>query len=114
LLSYGPDPVDIFRGAATYVDRILRGARPNAFSRGSGADDGSTGYWPMPGLFGPLMMITVLALCGAVMFFIMRGMMGAHEGRSKDHTALDILKARFARGEITQTEYDERLRLLEV
>jgi putative ABC transport system substrate-binding protein len=28
LLSYGPDPVDAFRGAATYVDRILRGEKP--------------------------------------------------------------------------------------
>jgi putative ABC transport system substrate-binding protein len=28
LLSYGADPVEPFRGAATYVDRILRGEKP--------------------------------------------------------------------------------------
>ena len=28
MLSYGVERVDIFRRAATYVDRILRGAKP--------------------------------------------------------------------------------------
>ena len=29
LLSYGNNPIDNFRGVATYVDRILKGAKPS-------------------------------------------------------------------------------------
>jgi putative membrane protein len=68
-------------------------------------------YWPMPWAFGPLMMIAVIVVCGAMMFFMMRGMMGSHRGRNG--VALDILKERFARGEITETEYEERRRRIE-
>jgi putative tryptophan/tyrosine transport system substrate-binding protein len=32
LLSYGPDRVDTFRRVATYVDRVLRGAKPSELS----------------------------------------------------------------------------------
>jgi ABC transporter substrate binding protein len=29
LISYGADPIETFTGAATYADRILKGAQPN-------------------------------------------------------------------------------------
>ena len=69
------------------------------------------GYGPGPWMFGPFVMIVVLIIFGAMMFFMMRGMMGGHREQSRD--PLDILKERFARGEITQAQYEEQRRLKE-
>jgi len=67
-------------------------------------------YWPMPWmLFGPVTMIFIAGLCFAVMAYMMSGMMRRpHHGK-----ALEILRERFARGEINQAEFEERRRLLE-
>ncbi|MFY9600558.1 MAG: SHOCT domain-containing protein [Pseudolabrys sp.] len=68
-------------------------------------------YWHMPWVFAPLMMFFMLALCIGVMWLMMRGM-GRHGGRY--NYPLDILKERFARGEVTQAEYEERRRVLDI
>jgi putative membrane protein len=69
------------------------------------------GYGAMPWMFfGPVMMIIFVAVCFAMMYFMMRGGMTHREGGSH---AIDILKERYARGEINQAEFEERRRLLE-
>ena len=69
-------------------------------------------FWPMPWMivFGPMMMMVFVVLCFAMMWLMMRGKM-RHSSRS-DY-AIDILKERYARGEINQAEYEERRRLLQ-
>ena len=67
-------------------------------------------HWPMYGMFfGPIVPIIFMVICLAMMFFMMRG----RGHRSRSSHALDILKERFARGEINQAEYEERRRLLD-
>ena len=68
-------------------------------------------YWPMPwAFFGPIMFVFFMVMCMGMMFFMMRGgMMHHHQGGR----ALDILKERFARGEIDRAEYEERRHSLE-
>jgi putative membrane protein len=69
--------------------------------------------WPMPWMFfGPMMMMIIfVAICMAMMFFMMRGGMMRGDRRQE---AIDILKERFARGEINQAEYEDRRRLLQM
>ena len=59
--------------------------------------------------FGPAMMLIFLAVCVALGYLMMR----AGAGRPGQGRALDILRERYARGEIDQREFEERRRLLQ-
>ena len=65
---------------------------------------------------GPLFMIVTLAALVAAIVFLVRWQGGGVSGSGTllppAKTPLDILKERFARGEIDKTEFEERRRVL--
>ena len=68
-------------------------------------------------VFGPLMMIFMVVLVVGAVVLLVRwigggGHLGTHSSPA-DRTPLDILKERFAKGEIDKEEYEERRRILE-
>jgi putative membrane protein len=68
-------------------------------------------------VFGPLFMILVLAVVIAVVVLLVRRAGGPWPATAPHHTPpgrtpLDILKERFARGEIDKNELEERRRVL--
>ena len=69
--------------------------------------------------FGPLFMILILAATVAAIVFLVRWLSGAQQGFGTAsltppvQTPLDILKERFAKGEINRQEFDERRRVLD-
>jgi len=68
-------------------------------------------------IFGPLIMILVLALVIAVAVLLVRWLGGPWPGTPShqvppSRAPLDILKERFARGEIDKEEFEERRRVL--
>jgi putative membrane protein len=68
-------------------------------------------------IFGPLFMILMLALVIAVVVLLVRWLGGPwHAAPSRqlppERTPLDILKERFARGDIDKAEFEERRRVL--
>ena len=66
------------------------------------------GYGPAPWMFfGPLMMILFVAACVSVAYLVMCPY------RAGSGHAMDILKERYARGEIDQAEFEARRRLLQ-
>ena len=65
-------------------------------------------YGPGPWMFiGPMFMMLMIGVCILMMFFMMR-----RHGGSRSDSATQILKDRFARGEIDKTEFDDRKRAL--
>ena len=77
------------------------------------------GGWAWMMIFGPLMMILFVAAVVVLVAFALRWLTG-HGPHGTGHapaapparTPLDILKERFARGEIDKAEYEERRRVL--
>ncbi len=64
-------------------------------------------------IFGPLMMILFIALIVVVVVLAVRWLGGTGQAAPAGRTPLDILKERFARGEIDKAEFEERRALLE-
>ena len=67
--------------------------------------------------FGPIMMIVFITVAVVAVVFLVRWLSGtghgtAHHTHVTGRTPLDILKERFAKGEIDKEEYDERRRVL--
>lgn len=66
--------------------------------------------------FGPIMMIVFIAIAVVVVMLLVRWLGGPGHSGALHHppgkTALDILKERFARGEIDKQEFEERRRIL--
>lgn len=63
-------------------------------------------------IFGPLMMILVLALPVVAVVLLIRWLGGSRGSASPGQTPLDILRERYARGEIDKEEFEERRRTL--
>jgi putative membrane protein len=76
--------------------------------------DWGAGWYGM--IFGPLFMILALAVVIAVALSLVRGFGGAWRQTlppmPSARMALDILKERYARGEIDRQEFEERRRVL--
>ena len=80
---------------------------------------GQGGYWGMmgPGMmsgfgwmwFMPIFMIIFWGLVIWGVVALVRGLSGSRDSdSSKDDSALDVLKKRYARGEINKEEYEEK------
>ncbi|MBK8909483.1 MAG: SHOCT domain-containing protein [Rhodospirillales bacterium] len=68
-------------------------------------------------ILGPIMMLLFIAAVVVLVVFLVRWLGGTSQSQggssSSGRSAVDILKERFARGEIDKEDYEERRRFLE-
>ena len=84
---------------------------------GDGYHMGNMGAWGWGGMiFGPIMMIVFIAVVVVVVVLLVRWLGGPGHGgalhSSPGKMPLDILKERFAKGEIDKEEFEERQRVM--
>jgi putative membrane protein len=63
-------------------------------------------------IFGPIIMLAFIVLTVVVIAWVLKAAGVGWQAPGQAMTALDILKERFARGEIDKNEYEERKKLL--
>ena len=68
------------------------------------------GWWMF---LGPLWMIIFIAAIVAIVVVLVRWLGGTGQTQPPGKTPMEILRERFARGEIDKEEFEERRRLLE-
>ena len=75
--------------------------------------DGMYGYGMGWGWFGPILMIAFWALVILGIVYLVKALAGRSAASFKEETQLDILKKRYARGEIDAEEFAKRKKDLE-
>ena len=75
--------------------------------------DGMYGYGMGWGWFGPILMIVFWGLVILGIVYLVKAIVGRGAASSKEETAIDILKKRYARGEIDAEEFARRKKDLE-
>ena len=69
--------------------------------------------WDMGGIHMGVGWILILVVIAVVVWLLARGPLGGGGGYTERRNALDILKERYARGEIERDEFEQKKRDLE-